>query len=162
LEKRSVFDKVKTAITGNDQVDIQNCKLHVDESIRNMAFLMVFESFEEETKSDVTSKLSSKEAKNFWIQRIGVQKTSIGNDAFTKAYLKFLYETHGWDEKEEVIQEHVLGKIIKSTIGESSSALIVLNFLNLIFQTLEGWKTTLHWKNSTTLSRSSDLCRRAF
>eukprot|EP00475_Leptophrys_vorax_P018148 TRINITY_DN24774_c0_g1_i1.p1 TRINITY_DN24774_c0_g1~~TRINITY_DN24774_c0_g1_i1.p1 ORF type:complete len:429 (+),score=109.48 TRINITY_DN24774_c0_g1_i1:1431-2717(+) len=116
LGARKIFDQIKAAVLDRDRVDLQNCKAHIDESIRNMAFMMVFEAFEDDAKSEVVSKLSTMEAKNFWIQRVGVTQKSIGNDGFAKAYHKYLSEIHGWDDRKEVIQEHVLRQIVASTI----------------------------------------------
>lgn len=116
LNKKKGFAKFKDSFMKQDVEDLSKSKAHIDNSIQNLAYLVLFEKFAEEMKEDpVLKKLREQDAKNFWIQRIGAKEHEISIGMFTTAYFEFVKETLGW--KEDVIPKYVMQNIVKATIG---------------------------------------------
>lgn len=108
------------ALTDNQRTELSNCKFQIDESIRNLSFYMLFESFEKgNSEKPVTKHLSSLQGRDFWIQRIGADKASVNIDDFTKQFKSHLVESLGWDEKraDDILPTYRLKSIVHQTIG---------------------------------------------
>ena len=78
--------------------DLTNCKVCIDESLGELARLMIVEKFEDENASIPVNKivLESIEAKNFWIQRFGLLQTEIDLDSFAEQYQKYCKDIFSW------------------------------------------------------------------
>jgi hypothetical protein len=125
--KKGAVTRFLDAVTDNERTELQNAKLQIDESIRNLAFFMIFEDFERRLDDQPVNKwLTSFEAKNFWVSRIGPKIETIDIDGFTRAYQKFLIETLGWEERtaNELISFESLRRIVGSTIGNNDPGIL--------------------------------------
>eukprot|EP00475_Leptophrys_vorax_P024837 TRINITY_DN34454_c0_g1_i1.p1 TRINITY_DN34454_c0_g1~~TRINITY_DN34454_c0_g1_i1.p1 ORF type:complete len:356 (-),score=76.79 TRINITY_DN34454_c0_g1_i1:351-1418(-) len=123
-QKKTMAARIHDAMTDNERTELANAKLQIDESIRNLAFYMIFEDFERRLNDQPVNKfLTSFEAKNYWISRIGPKIESIDIDTFTRAYQDFLIESHGWDGSKvgEIISFQVLRNVVGSTIDIGSN-----------------------------------------
>jgi hypothetical protein len=152
--KDDTWNRWKDAAMNTKEKNLQQCKLDIDESVKNLVDLMVSERFFRDIFGDTSLKECPKEAQNFWIHSFGMKLGDVELDALAIKYFAYLQQAH-WEGKKARLSLEVLQAILSNFFGKQA-------FLRCFDRFESQLSIPYRFMNLRLSSRSLDPSREAF